>query len=142
MSNIHQLFLFCLNFCIILYALNSLISTILFWLANSNFPTDFSIAFFKNQFLAPFTSEKCQSRRETMLVGQLSHASNCLVSLTQTKSKGKELKNDVVNSIREAVDNYKFAYVLEFDNMRTNAFKELRSQLNDCRYNASNCNNQ
>ena len=77
-----------------------------------------------------------------MLVGQLSHASKCLVSLTQTKSKGKELKNDVVNSIREAVDNYKFVYVLEFDNMRTNAFKELRAQLNDCRYRVSIGNNQ
>ena len=55
------------------------------------------------------------------------------MSLTQTKSRGKELKNDVVNKIREAVDNFKFDYVLEFDNMRTNAFKDLRVQLNDCR---------
>ena len=77
-----------------------------------------------------------------MLVGRSSLASKCLVSLTQTKSRGKELKNDVVNSIREAVDNYKFVYVLEFDNMRTNAFKELRAQLNDCRYSESRCNNQ
>ena len=45
----------------------------------------------------------------------------------------EELKNDVVNKIREAVDNFKFVYVLEFDNMRTNAFKDLRVQLNDCR---------
>lgn len=59
---------------------------------------------------------------------------NELVSLTQTKSRGKELKNDVVNKIREAVDNFKFVYVLEFDNMRTNAFKDLRVQLSDCRY--------
>lgn len=56
------------------------------------------------------------------------------MSLTQTKSRGKELKNDVVNKIREAVDNFKFVYVLEFDNMRTNAFKDLRVQLNDCRF--------
>lgn len=56
------------------------------------------------------------------------------MSLTQTKSRGKELKNDVVNKIREAVDNFKFVYVLEFDNMRTNAFKDLRVQLSDCRY--------
>lgn len=59
---------------------------------------------------------------------------NELVSLTQTKSRGKELKNDVVNKIREAVDNFKFVYVLEFNNMRTNAFKDLRVQLSDCRY--------
>lgn len=57
-----------------------------------------------------------------------------LVSLTQTKQKGKEHKDNVVNTVRECVDNYKFVYVLEFDNLRTNAFKDLRLQLNDCRY--------
>ena len=56
-----------------------------------------------------------------------------LVSLTQTKEKGREHKDVVVNKIREAVDNYKYIYVLQFDNMRTNAFKELRSQLSDSR---------
>lgn len=56
-----------------------------------------------------------------------------LVSLTQTKQKGKEHKDNVVNTVRECVDNYKFIYVLEFDNLRTNAFKDLRLQLNDCR---------
>ena len=55
------------------------------------------------------------------------------MSLTQTKSKGKEHKDDMVNKIREAVDNFKFIYVLEFDNLRTNAFKDLRAQLSDCR---------
>ena len=53
-----------------------------------------------------------------------------LVSLTQTKQKGKEHKDNVVNTVRECVDNYKFIYVLEFDNLRTNAFKDLRLQLN------------
>lgn len=56
------------------------------------------------------------------------------MSLTQTKEKGREHKDVVVNKIREAVDNYKYIYVLQFDNMRTNAFKELRSQLADSRY--------
>ena len=54
--------------------------------------------------------------------------------MTQTKSKGKEHKDDVVNNIRESIDNYKSIYVLEFDNMRTNAFKDLRAQLSDSRY--------
>ena len=57
-----------------------------------------------------------------------------LVSLTQTKPKGKEHKNTLVNTIRENVDNFKYVYVLEFDNMRTNAFKDLRVQLSDCKY--------
>ncbi|KAK8800833.1 hypothetical protein WA588_001664 [Blastocystis sp. NMH] len=59
---------------------------------------------------------------------------NHIVSLTQTKSRGKEHKDDVVNKIREAVDAFKYIYVLEFDNMRTNAFKDLRGQLSDCRF--------
>lgn len=56
------------------------------------------------------------------------------VSLTQTKQKGKEHKNTLVNTIRENVDNFKSVYVLEFDNLRTNAFKDLRLQLSDCKY--------
>ncbi|KAK8818489.1 hypothetical protein WA577_003792, partial [Blastocystis sp. JDR] len=59
---------------------------------------------------------------------------NRVVSLTQTKEKGREHKDVMVNKIREAVDNYKYIYVLQFDNMRTNAFKELRSQLADSRF--------
>ena len=57
-----------------------------------------------------------------------------VVSLTQTKPKGKEHKNTLVNTIRENVDNFKYVYVLEFDNMRTNAFKDLRLQLSDCKF--------
>lgn len=69
-----------------------------------------------------------------MLVRSFSPFLTRLVSLTQTKQKGKEHKDNVVNTVRECVDNYKFVYVLEFDNLRTNAFKDLRLQLNDCRY--------
>lgn len=70
-------------------------------------------------------------------VGTLSHRNrHALVSLTQTKEKGREHKDAVVNKIREAVDNFKFIYVLQFDNMRTNAFKDLRAQLTDSRYSA------
>ena len=69
-----------------------------------------------------------------MLVLSSSSFYNSLVSLTQTKSKGKEHKDDVVNNIREAIDNFESIYVLEFDNLRTNAFKDLRAQLSDSRY--------
>ena len=69
-----------------------------------------------------------------MLVRSFPSLLTRLVSLTQTKQKGKEHKDNVVNTVRECVDNYKFVYVLEFDNLRTNAFKDLRLQLNDCRY--------
>ena len=58
--------------------------------------------------------------------------------MTQTKQKGKEHKDNLVNTVRENVDNFKYVYVLEFDNMRTNAFKDLRLQLNDCKYKIGN----
>ena len=78
-------------------------------------------------------SFRCPSPRETTLVRRCGAFGDILVSLTQTKSRGKEHKDDVVNKIREAVDAFKYIYVLEFDNMRTNAFKDLRGQLSDCR---------
>ena len=78
-------------------------------------------------------SFRCPSPRETTLVWRCDASGDVLVSLTQTKSRGKEHKDDVVNKIREAVDAFKYIYVLEFDNMRTNAFKDLRGQLSDCR---------
>lgn len=78
-------------------------------------------------------SFRCPSPRGTTLVRRWDAPGDVLVSLTQTKSRGKEHKDDVVNKIREAVDAFKYIYVLEFDNMRTNAFKDLRGQLSDCR---------
>ena len=68
-----------------------------------------------------------------MLVSIFVVYASYLVSLTQTKSKGKEHKDDVVNNIRESIDNFESIYVLEFDNLRTNAFKDLRAQLSDSR---------
>ena len=83
-----------------------------------------------------FHSPSCPVQRRIVLVRCSSSPPHSLVSLTQTKEKGREHKDVVVNKIREAVDNYKYIYVLQFDNMRTNAFKELRSQLADSRYSA------
>ena len=80
------------------------------------------------------SSLSCLNQREIMLVLFSFPIHSFLVSLTQTKSKGKEHKDDVVNKIREAIDTFKFIYVLQFDNLRTNAFKDLRSQLSDSRY--------
>lgn len=90
-----------------------------------------SLFFLLLTFLASYS---CLDRRELMLVWSFLPLLTPLVSLTQTKQKGKEHKDNVVNTVRECVDNYKFVYVLEFDNLRTNAFKDLRLQLNDCRY--------
>ncbi|KAJ0075041.1 hypothetical protein Patl1_34579 [Pistacia atlantica] len=51
------------------------------------------------------------------------------VTLSKTKKKGRELKELIVNSIREAVENYNSIYFFSFENMRTLKFKEFRDQL-------------
>ncbi|KAK9122310.1 hypothetical protein Syun_019927 [Stephania yunnanensis] len=51
------------------------------------------------------------------------------VTLSKTKKKGREHKESIVNSIREAVEKYSSAYVFSFENMRNLKFKEFRDQL-------------
>ncbi|PKA51887.1 60S acidic ribosomal protein P0-3 [Apostasia shenzhenica] len=51
------------------------------------------------------------------------------VTLSKTKKKGREHKELIVGSIRQAVENYGSAYVFTFENMRNQKFKEFREQL-------------
>ncbi|KAI3448310.1 hypothetical protein Pfo_004975 [Paulownia fortunei] len=51
------------------------------------------------------------------------------VTLSKTKKKGKEHKENVVNSIRDAVEKYESVYVFAFENMRNLKFKEFRERL-------------
>lgn len=51
------------------------------------------------------------------------------VTLSKTKKKGREHKESIVSSIRQAVENYSSAYVFTFENMRNLKFKEFREQL-------------
>ncbi|KAK6156945.1 hypothetical protein DH2020_011193 [Rehmannia glutinosa] len=51
------------------------------------------------------------------------------VTLSKTKKKGREHKENVVNSIRDAVEKYDSAYVFTFENMRNLKFKEFRDRL-------------
>ncbi|EPS65449.1 hypothetical protein M569_09326, partial [Genlisea aurea] len=51
------------------------------------------------------------------------------VTLSKTKKKGKVRKENVVNSIRDAVEKYDSVYVFSFENMRNLKFKEFREQL-------------
>lgn len=51
------------------------------------------------------------------------------VTLSKTKKKGREHKENIVNSIREAIEKYDSAYVFTFENMRNLKFKEFREQL-------------
>jgi mRNA turnover protein 4 len=54
-------------------------------------------------------------------------------ALTKTEGKGAQLKMDLVEKVRDSVDNYKFLYVFSYENMRTNMFKKVRQQLKESR---------
>lgn len=54
---------------------------------------------------------------------------NKQVTLSKTKKKGREHKESIVNSIRDAVESYNSIYVFSFENMRNLKFKEFREQL-------------
>lgn len=56
------------------------------------------------------------------------------VTLSKTKKKGKEHKEAIVDSIRNAVENYKSIYVFSFENMRNLKFKEFREQIKTSRF--------
>ncbi|XP_057803402.1 uncharacterized protein LOC131018852 [Salvia miltiorrhiza] len=51
------------------------------------------------------------------------------VTLSKTKKKGKEHKENVLNTIRDAVDKYESAYVFAFENMRNLKFKGFKEKL-------------
>ncbi|KAJ0393360.1 hypothetical protein P43SY_000630 [Pythium insidiosum] len=54
--------------------------------------------------------------------------------LTNTNKKGTELKQKMVEAIRDAIDSYKSAYAFSFQNMRTNHFKDVRLEFRDSRF--------
>ena len=57
-----------------------------------------------------------------------------VVTLSKTKKKGREHKENIVNSIREAIEKYDSVYVFTFENMRNLKFKEFREKLkSSCR---------
>jgi mRNA turnover protein 4 len=59
---------------------------------------------------------------------------NKVVALTQVKKKGKEHKEDVVEGIREALNNYSDIYVLSYHNMTTNPFKKIREDFKESKF--------
>ncbi|XP_073065823.1 uncharacterized protein [Primulina eburnea] len=54
---------------------------------------------------------------------------NRAVTLSKTKKKGRMQKENVVNSIREAIEKFDSVYVFTFDNMRNIKFKDFRERL-------------
>ena len=54
-----------------------------------------------------------------------------VVALTQTKRKGREWKGGLIESVREALDEYSSVFVFRCHNQRNNTFKELKKALDD-----------
>ena len=57
-----------------------------------------------------------------------------LVSLTRTKQARRENKSALIDEVRAAAERFAAAYVLSFENMRSERFKELRAAWADSRF--------
>ena len=55
------------------------------------------------------------------------------VALTNVRSKGRDLKTELVGKLRDAVSEYQHVFVFGFDQMRSNLFKQLRAELQTSR---------
>lgn len=55
-------------------------------------------------------------------------------ALTKVDKKTSDLKQKIVESVREAVDAYDSVFAFSFVNMRTNHFKDVRMDFRDSRY--------
>ena len=56
---------------------------------------------------------------------------NKVVALTKVKTKGREGKEQLVETVRDAMDNYKNAFVVSFENMRAGPFKHLAFKMRE-----------
>ena len=56
---------------------------------------------------------------------------NKMVSLTNTKKKGREGKEQLVEKIQDCVGEYEYSYVLSFENMRSGPFKMMQNKMHD-----------
>lgn len=56
------------------------------------------------------------------------------VSLTQTKKKGLEMKQNLVEEIRNSLDNYDHVYIFSAHHIRTNKLKDMRLEWGQSRF--------
>ena len=56
------------------------------------------------------------------------------VSLTKVSAKGKEGKSQLIEEIRQCVEEYKNIFVFEPHNMRSNFLKDIRTQWTSSRF--------
>ena len=54
-----------------------------------------------------------------------------VVALTKVKSKGREGKEKLVEKVQDAVNDYRHAYVVSFENIRAGPFKALAHKLKE-----------
>eukprot|EP00794_Sanderia_malayensis_P011913 gene11913-13147_t len=59
---------------------------------------------------------------------------NKLVTLSKTKSKGMELKSELVENVKNCVDEYAYIYVFSVENMRNNKIKDVRNEWKTSRF--------
>lgn len=59
---------------------------------------------------------------------------NKVVSLTKVKPKTRDHKEGIVEKVHVYANRYKYIYVLTFENMSTNNFKQLREKLEDSKF--------
>ncbi|KAJ2355893.1 mRNA turnover and ribosome assembly protein [Coemansia erecta] len=57
-----------------------------------------------------------------------------VVSLTKTKSKGKDGKRQVMDAVTEAVNAYDYVWVFSVDNMRNQYLKAVRNKMSTSRF--------
>ena len=50
---------------------------------------------------------------------------NKVVAMTKVKSKGRAGKEELVGKVREAVEEYRNAFVVSFENIRSGPFKVI-----------------
>ena len=53
---------------------------------------------------------------------------NKVVALTKVKSKGRAGKEELVTNVREALEEYRNAFVISFENIRSGPFKVIANQ--------------
>ena len=56
---------------------------------------------------------------------------NKVVSLTKVKKKGRAAKEELVSIVQDALDEYKNAYVVSFENMRAGPFKQIQQNMRE-----------
>jgi mRNA turnover protein 4 len=54
-----------------------------------------------------------------------------VVALTQTKKKGRDWKGGLIESVREALEDYDSVFVFRCQNQRNNTFKEMKKDLDE-----------